>query len=373
VTGRPISIVHVFPSFAHGGQQRRLASLVGGLGAQFRHTIYAIDGDLSCAELIDGPNVEARPLTLAKTSGVSFDNLAKISKILRGDGADILCTYNWGAIEAAAANAMFTQAPHLHFEDGFGPGEDPHQQPARRIWARRLALSRARTIVPSSQLYMIARNIWKMPARRLIRIPNGVDIHRFSPPQSNRAGDRHAGPVTVGFVGALRPEKNVARLIRAVDAARANGAPVRLAIVGSGPDEAALRAAAAQSGASADIRFYGAMADPKAAYDDFDIFALSSDTEQAPFSLLEAMACGLPVASPDIGDIRSMVAEENRPHISPMRAETALAETLGRLASDAELRARLGAANRERAVSEFGMAQMVERYRVLFNETARRP
>ena len=72
-----------------------------------------------------------------------------------------------------------------------------------------------------------------------------------------------------------------------------------------------------------------------------------------PLSVLEAMAAGLPVAATDVGDIASMVAAENRPFITPLD-ETALAKAIASLIRDPALRQRVGAANRAKAVAEFG-------------------
>ena len=117
------------------------------------------------------------------------------------------------------------------------------------------------------------------------------------------------------------------------------------------------------------MQFTGHLDDPSPLYRSIDVFALSSDTEQMPLSVLEAMAAGLPVAATDVGDIASMVAAENRPFITPLD-ETALAKAIASLMQRSALRQRVGAANREKAVAEFGQVGMIAAWRTLFDGTA---
>ena len=91
-----------------------------------------------------------------------------------------------------------------------------------------------------------------------------------------------------------------------------------------------------------------------------------------PYGLLEAMAAGLPAASTDVGDIKAIVAEPNRPFIVPTADEAGLAAALGRLLCSAELRARLGEANRIKAESEFALDTMIAAYDRLFESAAGR-
>ena len=98
----------------------------------------------------------------------------------------------------------------------------------------------------------------------------------------------------------------------------------------------------------------------------FDIFALSSDSEQFPISLVEAMAAGLPIVSTDVGDVRAMVAEPARPFVVPVSDEATFAARLGELVADQDLRARIGAANQALAVADYDEDVMISRYAKLY-------
>ena len=92
------------------------------------------------------------------------------------------------------------------------------------------------------------------------------------------------------------------------------------------------------------------------------MFALSSDSEQAPLSVIEAMAAGLAVASTDVGDVAAMVIDANRPFIVAPGDEAALGHALADLAGDEARRRAVGEANRLRARAEFDEAGMTARY-----------
>lgn len=363
---RALRLLHVFPSFALGGQQRRLAALVAGLGQGFRHRIYALDGDIGAFSLIaaHADITEAAPLEFRKSRGVDIGNLLRLRKAISGADADVLCTYNWGSIEAVMANAVGARLPVVHHEDGFGPEEAGGRQIGRRVQTRRFALRNAFVTVPSKVLEQIAVEDWRLDPARVTRIPVGVDLAKFRKPRARP----EAGPVIVGAIGGLRPEKNLARLIRAFEQA-SEGLAARLEIVGDGPERARLEALAQESRAAASIRFAGSTDRPEDAHARFDIFALSSDTEQTPTSLIEAMASGLPAVAPGVGDIPSMVSKANRPFISEPGDDAAFAKALRAMIADRALRVAVGAANAACA-ENYDARTMIDAFRALYERAA---
>jgi glycosyltransferase involved in cell wall biosynthesis len=349
-------LLHVFPSFVVGGAQMRFAAIANHVGDAFAHSIIAMDGRTAARDLLDAavpvefPKIETRAGTFASRVG-------RFAGFLRQMRPQRLMTSNWGSIDWAFARAL-AGTPHLHMEDGFGPEERDHQLP-RRVLTRRAILRRSDIILPSQTLLHIASHVWRLPAQRLHHIANGIDLARFAP-----SGVRHEGPPVIGTVAALRPEKNIGRLLDAFAIVRAQR-PARLVIVGDGAERSGLEQRAASLGVAGDVAFAGHSAAPQTVYAGFDIFALSSDTEQMPLSVLEAMACGLPVAATDVGDVRWMLAEENAPGIAA-KSPHALAEAILALLSGP---CGIGAANRRRAEAAFSNSAMFAAHVALWSRS----
>lgn len=359
-----LKILHVFPTFAVGGAQVRTAALMNHFGATFRHAVVALDGRFDCAERLR-PGVPFTPIAFeAKPAETMPARLLRIRRLLRAWRPDVLVTSNWGSIEWAMANLAPPRLRHVHMEDGFGP-EEAGGQIARRVWTRRLVLRGGLVMLPSQTLLASARELWRLPEAGLRFIANGIDLRRFSPmgPRAD-LGVPGEGPL-LGTVAALRGEKNIARLLRAVALLRADGLVLRLAIIGEGGERAGLEALAASLGIADVTRFTGHVPDPAAAYRALDIFALSSDTEQMPFSVLEAMGSGLPIAATDVGDVQGMLAPEGRTSVVS-RDDGALAGALRALVVAPGLRGTLGAANRAKAEHDYDEQMMFVRHAELW-------
>jgi glycosyltransferase involved in cell wall biosynthesis len=137
----------------------------------------------------------------------------------------------------------------------------------------------------------------------------------------------------------------------------------QLVIMGEGPERAAIEGEAVRLGLSERVHLPGFAPDPAAVLGALDLFALSSDSEQFPISVVEAMAARLAVVAPRVGDVEAMVAEENRPWLCAPGNEAELAARLVEAAADPGRRGAIGQANRARAEAEYDEATMLAAYR----------
>jgi glycosyltransferase involved in cell wall biosynthesis len=372
----PRRLLHVFSGFGVGGPEVRFTTVANRFGRKYQHGIIAMDGNFDCAARLDPAlDVELIRIPVAKGRVISLGNLRRFAAILGERRPDTLLTYGWGALEWALAHRLRSVCRHVHFEDGFGPEESDGRQIPRRLWFRRMAMAgQTQVVVPSHVLDRIATEVWQIQRARVTFVPNGVDCERYRPGgdvRESMSGSPlpslalETGTVLVGTVAALRPEKNVARLLRVM--ARLPGDIRAVAVVvGNGPERPELERLASAVGLGDRVVFTGAMMRPECVLNRLDVYTVPSDTEQMPISLLEAMAAGLPVVGTDVGDVRTMVADSNRDFIVPVNDEAAFADRLAALIRDPARRRALGDANRERVIRNYHIDAMVAAYDRLF-------
>lgn len=365
---RSIRILHVFSTFAAGGPQVRVTRVLNRLGPMLSNTVLAMDGETTAIARLDSTlRAKLLPPPPRKTSLLAPMYLRRA---ILGTRPDLVVTYNWGAMDAVAAAQLARVCPVIHTEDGFGSDEAAGLK-FRRVMARRILLrSIYRTVVPSESLYRVATGQYRLPASKVDFIPNGVDTAHFhagrEPGLRERLGMRHED-VLFGYIGHLRPEKNLDLLIRAFGLARTDG--MRLVLVGDGPCRRALEQLTSELGLASTVTFAGAVSDPAPWYRALDVFAMSSITEQMPMALLEAMASGIPAVATDVGDVRCLLSDNGSTVVQSGDCD-GLARALGTLARSPALRTSLGAANRARCAERYSEDGMIETYGRLYRAAA---
>ena len=355
-------LLHVFPTFNLGGSQSRFIKLANSFGAAYHHHILAMDGCYDAGRLLQS-QVVWEPLQIKHAKGTALANQKAYRQVLRTLKPDLLLTYNWGAIEWAAANVP-RRVAQVHVEDGFGPDEAQHQL-RRRVWARRvlLGLMRVPVFAASRHLAHIAVAQWHLAAPRVGFIPNGVALPVW--PQGAVPPRDPTRPLTIGTVAMLRKEKNIARLFKAFAVLRSTQV-ARLVVVGDGPDRAALEALAQALNIAADVQFAGFQNNPQQFLLEFDVFALSSDTEQLPIALLEAMACGLPVVATRVGDVALVVPAEAHDCLAAPD-DAAFTNRLLHVVQNPSQWPRWTQAGRLQVEQHYGVDTMLQRWRAVFS------
>jgi glycosyltransferase involved in cell wall biosynthesis len=256
---------------------------------------------------------------------------------------------------------------------GFAPtllsvwGSDVYDFPyesAIKGWLVRKILRRA-TAIASTSHAMAAQVRRLTPERNDIAVtPFGVDLARFTVQPSPD------GPLTIGIVKSLAPKYGVDLLLRAFAGlcadteVRAAQPACRLLIVGDGLQRDELVQLAAQLGVAERTQFVGAVphADVPRWLHQLHIYAAPSrlDSESFGVAVIEAGACGLPVVVSDAGGLPEVVVDGETGLVVPRDDVPALQAALKRLALDAGLRERLGAAGRTHVEREYEWGHCVD-------------
>lgn len=370
-----LNILHLHSSFDLGGKEARAVRLMNAFGDRAKHVIVSgVDGALSARDAIaKGIRYEIAqnppPLT-GKPSVARYEAIAKFMARF-----DLVLTYNWGAIDGVMARRVFgkNMPPVIHHEDGFNSDEAFRLNRVRNMY-RRIALTAAHgLVVPSHNLESIAYHVWKQPKARIHRISNGIDVAAYGrkpDPKAIPGFKRLPGHVVVGTLAGLRPVKDIPMLVRAVGGMKTRA---QLVIVGEGPDREAIEDTIANMGMEKQVLLAGFLPDPHKYMGLFDIFALSSKSEQQPIAVMEAMAAGLPIASTPVGDVARMVDPENVATISKDWNPVHLRDRIEVLAAHPDARRTVGKANQIRARALFDEQAMIASYAKLYSEAAGRP
>lgn len=389
------------PGAGTGGPWRYVHSVLAGVDpAEFAVTLFSdLPGgypgrpDITPVRLgppaADGPAVEVPAATSAPpkprrvvpggvkvVAGFARD-ARRLARLLRRHPVDLFHTQNTGCEEspvAARLAGVRTVVGTFHVDSTYdlhrersGPAHRMLETVSNRCLTLGIAVSHA------TKRDWVGRT--HIPAGRVVTIHNGIDPDRFRRRQSAAAARAELGLPAGGLlavgVGRLDEVKSFDTLIRAAAAVRAGGRDVAVVLAGTGPERPGLERLAADLGVPA--HFLGFRADVQPALDAADVFVLPSRAETLGYALLEAMAAGMACVGTRVGGIPEVIADGETGFVVPPRDPAALAAALGSLLTDLALRARFGAAGRERVAEHFHERDMVRRTIDLYRHPTRAP
>lgn len=256
----------------------------------------------------------------------------------------------------------------LSLRGGDVPGAEPSLATLQRVIApvRRASMRAAKAVVANS------RGLAEMSQRAdpvaVETIANGVDTRVFSP---RPAAPRRDGPIRLLFAGRFQGQKNLFELLRQFAAAKPLASvPLRLTLVGDGPQRTELAAEALRLGIAADVDWPGWL--DKAAlaetYRGSDVFVNPSLYEGMPNTVMEAMACGLPVIASDVPGNNELIRDGETGLLFTLDAPQRLAAAIAAMADDAALRTACGLAGRELVATRYTWEAAARRYADLFKQ-----
>jgi glycosyltransferase involved in cell wall biosynthesis len=190
---------------------------------------------------------------------------------------------------------------------------------------------------------------------RVVLVRNGIELGPFVQRVAREA-------LCVGLVGRLDREKGVDVFLRAAAVVLQQLPRTRFVVAGDGPERASLEALLGELGLGERVRLVGREEDMAGFYASIDLLVSSSRQEGLPMALLEGMGSGLALVATRVGEVPTVVEQGRTGVLVAPEDVEALAGAMVGLLGDAELRARYGAAGRERIASEFSARRMTDAY-----------
>ena len=358
-------VVHLIYRFDFGGLETLVAECINRMPAQqYRHAVICLTGYTEFARKISRDDVQI--YALDKPPGLAPGTHFTLWKLLRRLKPAVLHSYNLAAVEYAFTAALAGVPVRVHAEHGRDAG-DPHGLNRKHNLLRRGVTPFIDRYVPvSDDLQHWLRQVVGVPDAKTLMIANGVDTEHFLP-------GMHGGhdEFVIGTVGRIQDVKDHSGLIDAFILLREmlpnERHRLRLAIVGNGPLLDMIREKVQAAGLDDVVWLPGSRTDIAELMSGFDVFALPSIAEGTPVTILEAMACGLPVVASRVGGIPEVVEHQVTGLLVPPSNAAALAEALAVYVQDPQLAARHGAAGRVRVERNNSVAAMVAGYARLYD------
>lgn len=368
----PLRVVMVSAGWrpALGGAERQAEELSRALVAR-GHRVFALTRRLPGTEPVE----EDGGLTVRRLPSLGTGTLDSLLFLVEAFGWLFLHRHEYDAVHAhlagspalaaAAAGRLFGKPVLVKLGGGRGIGElaVSSRTAFGRLKLRLLAALRPRFLAVVPDLAEeAAEHLGPVPVEL---VPNGVDVTRFVPADAMRRRLVRAGlglpqdSVVFLYTGRFSPEKRLpwfARLFQ--EATKGSGA--LLVLAGAGADAPPV---------GANVRLLPAAGDAAPFYAAADVFVLPSTSEGLSNALLESMAAGLPALASAVGGSAQTVKDGVTGLLFGKDDEAAAKDACARLAKDAGLRARLGAAAREEAVSGYALDAVAVRLETLYRTT----
>ena len=371
---RPL-IAHVVYRFDVGGLENGVVNLINHLPQDaYRHVIISLTEITEFRQRIVRDDVGF--FALEKPPGHAFWQYPKLYALFRRLRPDIVHTRNLGALEAVVPAWAAGVPVRVHGEHGRDVG-DLDGASKKYQWVRRLYRPFVTYYIALSRdlEHYLSQKVG-MSSNRIRQIYNGVDAERFSPAASRQpipgCPFDDAKYWVVGTVGRMQTVKDqttlVRAFIRALEIVPELKSCLRLVLIGDGPLRSEAQYLLEQAGCAELAWLPGERSDVPAVLRGLDCFVLPSLAEGVSNTILEAMACGLPVIATNVGGNSELVAPGISGELVAASDVESMAERMAAYARDG-VRARLaGQAGRAIVDQRFSLQAMVAQYQSLYDQ-----
>lgn len=372
-------IVHVVHRLDYGGLENGLVNLINGLPREeWRHTVIALAGSAGFEGRFSRNDVEV--IDCRKRPGNDFAAMLRVLRLLRRLKPSIVHSRNIGTLDCIGLARMAGVPIRLHGEHGWDVLDPDGRSRKYRLLRRAYGVLATSFVAVSRQIESWLTGTVGIPARKVVRICNGVDTRRFRPADRTVARERLPAPFRdngfiVGSVtrfSEIKDPMNVALAFVALSRSLADsGIRPRLVMIGDGPLRVAVADRLATAGLQEHCWLPGNRDDIPELMQAMDVFALGSLREGISNTVLEAMASGLPVVATDTGGNPELVEPGRTGVLVPTANPELLASALARYATGESSGPAQGAAARRRVEAQFSIDAMLSGYAELYRSQCR--
>lgn len=249
---------------------------------------------------------------------------------------------------------------------------NPWKGAGRHAIDRLLARLSTAVVGCSEEVTQTLARRYRIPVRKLVAIPNGIDLRKFSSASGAGVREEFGLPpdrLLIGVVGRLHAQKAHADLFRALALLpQARAGQLACLVIGTGDLLAPLMQQVRELGLERCVQFTGMRQDIPRLVAALDVFVMSSHWEGLPIALLEAMASARAVLCTRVGGIPDVVVDGDNGLLVDAQDIPALAQGLERLLHDAALRQRLGQRARETVMARFDVSHTAAAYNQLHSQ-----
>jgi glycosyltransferase involved in cell wall biosynthesis len=370
---RPIPVAFVVHVMQMAGAERLVVETIRRLGDRIEPTVCCLDalGTLGADLRAQGVTVEV----LDRRPGLDLGVARRLAHVLHARGVEVVHAHQYTPFfYAALAKLQLVGRPRViltehgrHFPDIVSG-----RRRSLNTWALSRLADRINAVCGFSAGALASHD--GFPRNRIEIIPNGVEPGDFVPALTPDAARRAAklperGPLIVS-IARFHPVKDQATLVRGFARALAQVPDARLILAGDGPLKPELERLAGELGVADRVHFLGIRSDVPLLLQAADIFCLTSLSEAASLTVLEAMAAARPIVLTDVGGNSELVRDGREGLLVPRGDAAAVGAAIVRLLSDRGLAERLSAAAASRVRREYPLSATIGRYYALYEELA---
>jgi glycosyltransferase involved in cell wall biosynthesis len=248
-----------------------------------------------------------------------------------------------------------------------------------RAWKGYRRLIHAQAVHCADKVVLLSernRQFWqqqyRLPDSKIAVIPNGIPLNKFRVLSADEKFalrcryNLHPTRFTVGLIAFFKDSKNLPGFVQVARKVIDRGIDAQFVLVGDGPERPLVEEAIDAYGLQSRFHLPGVTDAPEIWYGMFDLALMTSLTEAFPLTLIEAMACGLPVVATRVGGVADIVVEGETGYIAEPHDLETLAEQVATIAQAPSLWEQMSLAGRERALRNFDIQSMIDNYARLF-------